>query len=141
MAKTVNAGLKPRNDAYTGLLAISFLALVAGAVLMALDAKELGELPKGKLAIDVPGVNPGKAGDGLRRPDAGAKIDTTDPVPAPPMPKPAEPVPAPGMSKREVEPGKLPVFRVVAPSVVVPVKNEEPVESPPLTVKPFVPPT
>ena len=139
MARTVDAGPKPRNDAYTGLLAISFLALVGGTVLMALDADELGKLP-GKLPIDVPGINSGKAGEGLRRPDAGAKVDTTEAVPMPvPMPKVD-----PAMSKRgegEGEPGKLPALtRAEIPSVVVPVKNEEPVEGPPLPVKPFVPP-
>lgn len=135
MARTVDAGPKPRNDAYTGLLAISFLALVGGTVLMALDADELGK-PPAKLAIDVPGVNSGKAGEGLRRTDVGAKIDTTDPIPAPP--KPADP--APGMSKR-VEPAKLPeLAQAEIPGVIVPVKNEEPVEGPPLPVKPFVPP-
>lgn len=140
MARTVDAGPKPRNDAYTGLLAISFLALVGGTVLMVLDANELGEVPKSKLSIDVPGITPGKQGDGLRRPDAGAKIDTTDPMPAPPMPKPPDPA-APGMSKRGDEPGKLPDFTgAKVPSVVVPAKNEQAVEGPPLPVKPFVPP-
>ena len=62
--------VKPRNDAYTGLLAISFLALVAACVLMAMDATALGEAPA-KLNIDVPGVSAGKAASGLQRPDAG----------------------------------------------------------------------
>jgi len=139
MARTVDSGPKPRNDAYTGLLAISFLALLGGTVLMALDADELGK-PPSKLAIDVPGVTAGGAGEGLRRPGAGAKIDTTDPIPAPPMPMPMPPDPAPGMSKRGDEPGKLPNLQAEIPGVVVPVKNEEPVEGPPLPVKPFVPP-
>ena len=66
--------VKPRNDAYTGLLAISFLALVAACVLMAMDATALGEAPP-KLNIDVPGVSAGKAAGGLERPGAAGKID------------------------------------------------------------------
>lgn len=165
MAKVKDAGPKPRNDAYTGLLAISFLALVGATVLMALDADELGK-PPGKLTIDVPGVNAGKAGEALRR-DQG-KIDTTvpkedPPMPKPPDPKPADPKPADpkpadpkpadpkpadpkdpkdGMSR--AEPGKLPAVPVVElPPVVVPVSVTTPADMgtpPPLSVKPFVPP-
>ena len=70
--------VKPRNDAYTGLLAISFLALVAACVLMAMDATALGD-PPAKLAVDVPGLTAGKAPGGLQRPDTGGKVDTGDP--------------------------------------------------------------
>ena len=45
--------VKPRNDAYTGLLAISFLALVGATVLMAMDAKDLGDPPPVRLAFDL----------------------------------------------------------------------------------------
>ena len=62
--------VKPRNDAYTGLLAISFLALVAGCVLMFLDTQALGDPPQ-KLNVDVPGLTAGKAAGGLQRPDVG----------------------------------------------------------------------
>jgi len=62
--------VKPRNDAYTGLLAISFLALVAACVLMAMDATALGEAPP-KLNIDVPGASAGKTAGGLQRPEPG----------------------------------------------------------------------
>jgi hypothetical protein len=65
--------VKPRNDAYTGLLAISFLALVAACVLMFLDAQALGDPPP-KLNVDVPGLTAGKAAGGLQRPDS-SKID------------------------------------------------------------------
>ena len=41
MAKTKNTGPVARNDAYTGLLALSFLALVGATVLMAMDASDL----------------------------------------------------------------------------------------------------
>jgi hypothetical protein len=135
MARTVE--VKPRNDAYTGLLAISFLALLAATVLMAMDAKDLGE-PPAKLAIDVPGVTPGKAGEGLRRPDAG-KIEPA------PVPAGGEKKEEKGMSMR-VEPGKLPALpdlpAVDAPAVVVPVAAELPTDpdAPPLPIKPFVPP-
>ena len=142
MAKVKDAGPKPRNDAYTGLLAISFLALVGATVLMALDADELGK-PPGKLNIDVPGVNAGKAGEALKR-DQG-KIDTTVPKDDPPPPKPPDPKPADpkeGMSR--IDPSKVPpVPMVVIPTVVVPVSVPTPPDAsapPPLPVKPFVPP-
>jgi hypothetical protein len=136
---------KARNDAYTGLLAISFLALVGATVFMVLDIDQVGKAPA-KLTIDVPGTTQGKAGDPLRRPDTG-KIDTTDaapaPAPMPPAPMPMMP-PDPGMSK--AEPGKLPALPAVeAASDVIPVKAETPAkpadpDGPPLPVKPFVPP-
>jgi hypothetical protein len=64
MAKTVEA--QPRNDAYTGLLAISLLALLGGCVLMYLDHDELGKAPgKNELKVDVPGVSPAAKGSGL----------------------------------------------------------------------------
>ncbi len=74
---------KPRNDAYTGLLAVSFLALVGASVLMMLDAQELGTAPA-PLPINVPGATPGKAGEALRKADPG-KIDN-NPMPMPMMP-------------------------------------------------------
>jgi hypothetical protein len=82
MAKTVEA--KPRNDAYTGLLAISLLALLGGCVLMYLDQDELGKAPgKNDLRVDVPGATKG-AGSGLPpRVDPGAAAGGVAPVPAP----------------------------------------------------------
>ncbi|HKB39688.1 MAG TPA: hypothetical protein VKD72_24845 [Gemmataceae bacterium] len=69
MARTREAVVvKPRNDAYTGFLAISFLALLAATVLMALDADELTKQKPQKITIDVPGTSVGKAGPGLERP-------------------------------------------------------------------------
>lgn len=128
MATDTEVRQKPRNDAYTGLLTLSFLALVAATVLIVLDAEQLGK-PPGKLNIDVPGVTPGKAGEPLQRPDAGkAKID--DGV-----------VPKAGMSK--AEPGKLPVLPALENAgAIVPVKAESTAEAdaPPLPVKPFSPP-
>jgi len=131
MATVTEVRQKPRNDAYTGLLAISFLALVGATVFIYLDAEQLGK-PPGKLQIDVPGVNPGKAGDPLQRPDAGKiKIDAG-------APKPAD---KDGMSK--VEPGKLPTLpELDTGGTIVPVKGESRVDTdgPPLPVKPFSPP-
>jgi hypothetical protein len=125
---TKSAGPKPRNDAYTGLLAISFLALVGATVLMAMDADQLGK-PPGKLDIQVPGTTAGKAGEGLKRPDVG-KGD-----PGAPPPK------DPGMGAR-AEPKPLP--ELPALPTVVPVKAEVPAKAdgdlPPLPLPPFEPP-
>jgi hypothetical protein len=88
MAKTVEA--KPRNDAYTGLLAISLLALIGGCVLMYLDQDQLGKAPgKSDLKVDVPGVTKG-TGSGLPpRVDPGGAGGAAGPAPGPmPMPEP-----------------------------------------------------
>src|SRR5829696_2679067 len=126
MAKTREVEVKPRNDAYTGLLAISFLALVGATVLMAMDADSLGK-PPGKVDIPVPGTTPGKAGEGLRRPDIGGGAA---PAPPPGMPpagmgraEPKELPPLPGLAAAEPAAGP-----------VVPVKAETPADpnAPPL---------
>lgn len=134
MSTDTEVRAKPRNDAYTGLLAISFLALVAATVLIVLDADQLGK-PPAKLNIDVPGVNPGKIGEPLQRPDAGkARIDSTD------APKEKEKEKE-GMSR--AEPNKLPELPALDLSGgIVPAKAEKPADAdgPPLPVKPFVPP-
>jgi hypothetical protein len=136
MATDTEVRQKPRNDAYTGLLALSFLALVGATVFIYLDAEQLGK-PPGKLQIDVPGVNPGKAGDPLQRPDAGkAKIDTAEPKAPMPMPMDKD-----GMSK--AEPGKLPTLpELDTGGTIVPVKGETRADpdGPPIPVKPFLPP-
>jgi hypothetical protein len=127
MARTIEA--KPRNDAYTGLLAVSFLALLLGCVLMFMDAESLGK-PPGKLDIPVPGTSLGKPGEGLQRPDVGKG--------APPPPKEG------GMGR--AEPRELPPLPelAAAPTAtpVVPVKAEAPAnpDAPPLPVPSFVPP-
>ena len=133
MARSKAAGAKPRNDAYTGLLAISFLALVGASVLMWMDKESLGK-PPDKLNIQVPGATPAGKSDGLRRP-----AENVAPAPAPgPMPMPMEEKKE-NMSMRE--PGKLPTLPAAdATSDIRPVKAEEPAEGPPLPVKPFVPP-
>ena len=124
MAKTV---VKPRNDAYTGLLAISFLALVAATVLMAMDAQSMGDPPQ-KFQVNVPGTTAGKAGEGLKRPSVGEG-----------GPAPAEK----GKEGARAEPRELPPLPGVAAagpaSPVVPVKAEDPA-APPLPPPSFVPP-
>ncbi len=75
MAKTKNTGPKARNDAYTGLLAISFLSLVGATVLMAMDASELGT-PPAAVKVDAPGSKVGASGENFKRTDT-SKIDTT----------------------------------------------------------------
>lgn len=129
MAKTVV--VKPRNDAYTGLLAISFLALVAATVLMAMDADSLGKPPP-KLDISVPGSTAGKGGEGLRRPDIGGGAAPAGPgVPADKTMKaePKELPPLPGVAAAD------------APTTVVPVKAEKAdPDAPPLPPPSFEPP-
>jgi hypothetical protein len=123
--------VKPRNDAYTGILAISFLALVGATALMAMDADSLGKAPD-KLKIDVPGATPGKAGEGLKRapleggaPAGGDKdkggMGRAEPRGLPPLPEVAAAAPA---------------------SPVTPVKAETKTDddAPPLPPPAFVPP-
>jgi hypothetical protein len=136
MAKTRDVVVKPQNDAYTGLLAISFLALVAATVVMALDADALGKAPT-PLTINVPGTTAGKAGEGLQRPNVGGGAPAGG-GPAGGMP------PAGGMMR--AEPKELPplpgVVAADPPAPVVPVKVETPADpdAPPLPPPTFVPP-
>lgn len=90
MAKSSESGPKPRNDAYTGLLAISFLALVGATVLMAMDASDLGT-PPAAFEVKAPGIKTGTPGEGLKRTDT-TKIDTS-PNPEPKAPEPKAPEP------------------------------------------------
>jgi|SRR5947209_8229701 len=117
--------IKPQNDAYTGILAISFLALVGASVMMYLDADGLGKAPP-PLKIDVPGVTPGKAGEGLQRQAAPAAPPAGDKVG--------------GMGR--AEPRNLPPLPELAaadaPAAVTPVKAEA--GDPPLPPPAFVPP-
>lgn len=91
MARTRDAGPKPRNDAYTGLLGIALLALVGGCVLMYLDHEELGKVPgKGDLKVDVPGATASKGGTLPPKVDPGG-VGAPAPEPMPmPMPPPAD---------------------------------------------------
>jgi hypothetical protein len=129
MAKEQTA--KPRNDAYTGLLAVSFLALVGASVLMALDAQELGTAPQ-PLKVDVPGAVLGKAGDPLRK--------GSDPAPGPMMP----PMMPPPMMMKNDAPAKLPSLPIgelpQVPPVVPASGNAIADDLPPIPVAPFTPP-
>src|SRR5262249_57569212 len=51
-------GMKPRNDAYTGLLFISFLALVVSSILLFLDNNQYGGKTPPKLNIPALGQSP-----------------------------------------------------------------------------------
>jgi hypothetical protein len=131
MART-EVVVKPRNDAYTGLLAISFLALIGASVMMYLDADSLGKAPS-PLKIDVPGATAGPKGEGLTRPAI---------APGPVAPE-AKGAGGGGMSK--AEPRALPplptdVAAVPAPMPIVPVKAETDPDAPPLPPPSFVPP-
>jgi len=119
MAKMKNTGPVARNDAYTGLLALSFLALVGATVLMAMDASELGTPPPAFKA-DAPGVKVGTSGDNFKRMDT-TKIDTTaNPDPKAPEPK-VEPVPVPAPADP-----KTPDPKAVDPKLPAPVAPAEP---------------
>jgi hypothetical protein len=136
MAKTREVAVTPRNDAYTGLLAISFLALVGASVLMYMDADSLGK-PPGKLNINVPGATAGKAGEGLTRPNLGGG--------AAPEGKDGKAGPGGGAGAK-AEPKELPPLPGIAAAEkaadVVPVKAETPADpnAPPLPPPTFVPP-
>ncbi len=107
-----------RNDAYTGLLAISFLAMVGGCVLLYLEFEQYENLkPPGKTAIDVPG--------------------TLRPAPTPPKEAPKvipppdnqdNPMPMPMMDKDKA--GRLPVEgpgdALVIPTIPVPDPSQIP---------------
>lgn len=144
MARTREAAPKPRNDAYTGLLAISFLALVGATVLMAMDADQLGK-PPAKLNITVPGSTAGPPGQGLQRPAVGGPAAPGGGAPA--VPGGGMPPGGGGAGMMKAEPKVLPPLpgEVVAadgPSDVVPVKAETPADpnAPPLPPPAFVPP-
>ena len=70
--RTVTA--KPRNDAYTGLLFISFLALVTSSILLFLDYNQYGSAKPPKFTMPAAGssaVTPvGGAGDTAPAPGA-----------------------------------------------------------------------
>jgi hypothetical protein len=140
MARTREVAVAPRNDAYTGLLAISFLALVGATVLMAMDADALGK-PPGPLQITVPGTTAGKAGEGLTRPNlGGGAVPEGKGGAAPDAKGPG------GGAGAKAEPKELPPLPGVAaaekPADVVPVKAETPADpdAPPLPPPSFVPP-
>ncbi len=80
---------RPRNDAYTGMLVLTFIALVAGSVLMYLDHEELNAQPVNPPKFEIPAL-------GTKAPDP--EIVKVEPPPPPPdtnpMPNPM-PMPMP----------------------------------------------
>jgi hypothetical protein len=129
---------KPRNDAYVGLLAISFLALVGACALMALDANELGSVPA-PFKVDVPGGTIGKAGEGLKRPETSGIPAPAEKKEEPKKEEPKKEEPKKEDPKKEdmsrAEPGRLPSLTLpAAPADVKPVSATD---LPPLPVAPF----
>jgi hypothetical protein len=86
---------RPKNDAYTGLLFISFLALVASCVLLYLDYNQYGTLAPQYTPQYKPGSNPGPVA-GTEAPAAapmGDPMAGSEPMPMPmPMGPPRGPM-------------------------------------------------
>lgn len=165
MAKTDESVARPRNDAYTGLLAISFLALVGGSVFLYLYAEEMGDPPKDGVKVDVVSGPIGTAGTPLSRitPPFSLK-DPPEPPKKDPMMMPMEP-PKDPMGMMGMPMSKLPQTPEVLPAIVLdpkpeikpvsgvsdlppipkikpanfttPNTNSNPVDVPPLPVTPF----
>src|SRR5437762_6790654 len=87
-----DTGMRPRNDAYTGLLFISFLALAVSSILLFLDYNQYGGKTPPKLNIpslstQFPAVPGAPAPDASATPPAdGAAPPGPDGAPAPPGP-------------------------------------------------------
>lgn len=89
---------RARNDAYTGMLAISLFALIGGCALLFLDYQKYGEMkPKGQVERIVPESGEGPApGDGTPQPPPDGNPPGGNPTPPggnPPMPMPPMPMP------------------------------------------------
>jgi hypothetical protein len=124
--------VKKRSDAYTGILAISFLALVGATVFLYLEYQnyENKPLPKSPV-IDVPGAKLAtdpKSG-GPPPPKQAPKTETPpdSPMPMPmPMDMPMPPMPMPKMMMRnetrpnDSRPALLPIEPTVAAPIVIP---------------------
>lgn len=161
MAKKDESVARPRNDAYTGLLAISFLALVGGSVFLYLYAQEMGDPPKDGVKVDVVSGPIGTAGTPLSRitPPYALK-DPPEPPKKDPMPMeppkdpmmmmptsklPQNPEVLPAVllgDKPEVKPvsGNLdlpPIPEIKRADHTAPSTNTNPVDVPPLPVTPF----
>lgn len=160
MAKNDDSVSRPRNDAYTGLLAISFLALVGGSVFLYLYAEEMGEPPTSGVKVDVVSGPIGTAGSPLSR--IPVPKDLKEPPenkkdlepPKDPMnmnmnmnmskgPKNPDILPVVHLNPtKEVKPAsgisELPALPEVKPvSNPKPVSSPDPVDVPPLPVAPF----
>jgi hypothetical protein len=55
---------RPVNDAYTGMLAISLLALLTGCVLLYLDYEQYGDKPAPKITREPSKARPAASADG-----------------------------------------------------------------------------
>ena len=159
MARTDETVAKPKNDAYTGMLAISFLALTVACVLLYLEYDSYGSTtPPASPNIDVPGVKASSA--------IAPRIEPAKPVvpaeepkkedpkegeapakDAPAKDAPAKDAPAPAKDGKDGKgdstrlmpnPIRLPDLPLIPLSetlpVVVPVKIELPVAEVPLPV-------
>jgi hypothetical protein len=76
MATTEQSTYRATNDAYTGMLAISLCAMIAGSVLLFLDYQQYPEGAPPKLpkeATKLPKVEPQKAGEAKEEPKAEEK--------------------------------------------------------------------
>lgn len=76
--ETIETTFRPANDAYTGMLAISFLALVAGCVFLFLDFSQYPDAKAPKVPDKAPPIE---------KPVAPPPPPKVDPMPMPmPMP-------------------------------------------------------
>jgi len=90
MAKKTVEEARPTNDAYTGMLAISLIALTVGGVLLYLDFSQYGPEPPPAVPTAVPAV--------VQQPVAPvqpAQPPAADPNAPAPMPMPQPPAAAP----------------------------------------------
>lgn len=93
MAKKSTAAPKPKNDAYSAMLFVTFVAIVAGCVLMFLDTEQYkeGTAPPASPALVLPKL--GTTTVASSGPAAPAPAPAPAPTPEPPMPAPAPPPP------------------------------------------------
>ncbi len=125
--ETQQPTIQKRNDAYTGILAISFLAMTGATVLLYLEYQNYeGKAPPKATPIEVPGAQlraiP-KTGDAPPPPPP--KMDDTMPPPAPPkegaMMRPPQPreTPTPFLLPATVKVDALPAVPVGKPSAAI----------------------
>lgn len=84
---------KATNDAYTGMLAVSLIALIVGCVLLYLDYSQYGSEPPPAIPTSASVAQPAPAAP----PPAQPPVDPANPMPggANPMPMPPQPAPMP----------------------------------------------
>lgn len=135
MATTTATKPRKRNDAYTGILAVSFLAMVGGCVLLYFDLEQYKDGDKLKKApdpikIDVPGAQLKVVpGSGTPPPKKEPEAPPMDPMMPPPggarndPMRDSTPVLLPPLDANEVS---RPGDPVVVPPVVQPINAVEP---------------